>query len=294
VPDLTDQTTALVDWLTANGIPLAVFTVVLFVVYRWARPALHRVLIGLADRQSVAVGGDEARRIEVEKRVETLEDLLAKVLRGAVVLALIVVVIGLFDLWPVLTGLGLAIAAITLAGQSIVLDYLMGILILVEGQYFKGDIVRVGAFEGTVEEVGLRRTVIRDARGTLHSISNGEIRSSSNRTRSYAMASIQIDGIADADVERAITVLDAVGAAVAADPELAGALIDVPGYSSTTGLSAYGATLLMTGRVQPEHRVRVEAELRRRVAAGMAGAGIVPIRPAGRGAVGSGPAAGPA
>jgi moderate conductance mechanosensitive channel len=294
VPDLTDQTTALVDWLTATGIPLAVFTVVLFVVYRWARPALHRVLIGLADRQSVAVGGDEARRIEVEKRVETLEDLLAKVLRGAVVLALIVVVIGLFDLWPVLTGLGLAIAAITLAGQSIVLDYLMGILILVEGQYFKGDIVRVGAFEGTVEEVGLRRTVIRDARGTLHSISNGEIRSSSNRTRSYAMASIQIDGIADADVERAITVLDAVGAAVAADPELAGALIDVPGYSSTTGLSAYGATLLMTGRVQPEHRVRVEAELRRHVAAGMAGAGIVPIRPAGRGAVGSGPAAGPA
>ncbi|HEX6868388.1 MAG TPA: mechanosensitive ion channel domain-containing protein [Candidatus Limnocylindrales bacterium] len=281
MPDLTAQTSALIDWLTANGLPLAVSLFVLLLAYRWARPALHRILVELAHRQSSTMG-DEYRRIEVEKRVETLEDLLAKVLRGAVGLALGIVVLGLFDLWPVITGLGVVAAAITLAGQSIVLDYLMGILILVEGQYFKGDIVRVGGLEGTVEEVGLRRTVIRDPRGTLHSISNGEIRMSSNRTRSYAMLSIQIDGIADGDVERAIAVLDAVGAAVAADPDLADALIDTPGYTSTTSLSAYGATLLMSGRVQPEQRIRVEAELRRRVAAEMAAVGITPIRPTAR------------
>ena len=294
MPDLTTQTTAFIEWLTANGLPLAVAAIVLFLVYRWARPALHRVLVELAHRQSSTMG-DEYRRIEVEKRVETLEDLLAKVLRGGVVMAIVIVILGLFDLWPVLTGLGVFLAAITLAGQSIVLDYLMGILILIEGQYFKGDIVRVGGFEGTVEEVGLRRTVIRDPRGTLHSISNGEIRMSSNRTRSYAMASIQIDGIADGDVERAIAVLDAVGAAVAADPDLAGMMIDVPGYTSTTSLSALGATLLMSGRVQPEQRVRVEAEMRRRVAAEMAAAGIVPIRPSARAVPtsGTGPPAAP-
>ena len=291
MPDLTTQTTALVEWLTANGLPLAVALIALLLVYRWARPALHRILVEIAHRQSASMG-DEYRRIEVEKRVDTLEDLLAKVLRGAVGLAIVIVILGLFDLWPVITGLGVVAAAITLAGQSIVLDYLMGILILVEGQYFKGDIVRVGGLEGIVEEVGLRRTVVRDPRGTLHSISNGEIRMSSNRTRSYAMASIQIDGIADGDVERVIAVLDAVGVAVAADPDLADALIDTPGYASTTSLSALGATLLMTGRVQPEQRVRVEAELRRRVAAEMAAAGITPIRPTS--ATGIGPSAGPA
>lgn len=281
MPDLSTQTTAFIEWLTANGLPLAVASVALLLVYRWARPRLHDGLVELAHRQSSTMG-DEYRRIEVEKRVWTLEDLLAKILRGAVAFAIVIVILGLFDLWPLVTGLGVVLAAITLAGQSIVLDYLMGILILIEGQYFKGDIVRVGGIEGTVEEVGLRRTVIRDPRGTLHSVSNGEIRMSSNRTRSYAMASIQIEGIADGDVERVIAVLDAVGASVAADPALADAIIEAPGYTSTTSLTALGATLLMSGRVQPEQRVRVEAEMRRRVAAEMAVAGIVPIRPSAR------------
>jgi small-conductance mechanosensitive channel len=280
MPDLTEQTDALVAWLSTNGIALAIIAIVLLLVYRWTRPAIHRVLVSVMHAQAESLGEDGARRVEIDKRVTTLEDLLAKVLRGAVVLALIVAVLGIFDLWSVLTGLGLAIAAITLAGQAIVLDYLMGILILVEGQYFKGDIVRIGGIEGTVEEVGLRRTVIRDPRGTLHSVSNGEIRTSSNRTRSYAMAAVQIDGIADGDVERAIVALDTVGRSIADDSELGGFMLDVPGYTSTTSLSAAGATLLMTGRVQPEQRVRVEAEMRRRVAAELSAAGVVPIRPA--------------
>lgn len=279
MPDLTEGTDALIGWLSTNGVALAILAIVLLVLYRWTRPAIHRVLVSVMHAQAETLGEDGARRVEIDKRVTTLEDLLAKVLRGAVVLALLFVVLGIFDLWPILTGLGLALAAITLAGQAIVLDYLMGILILVEGQYFKGDIVRVGGIEGTVEEVGLRRTLIRDPRGTLHSVSNGEIRTSANRTRSYAMAAVQIDGIADGDVERAILVLDDVGRAIAADPDLGEFVLDVPRYTSTTSLSAAGATLLMTGRVQPEHRVRVEAELRRRVAAGLAAAGIDPIRP---------------
>jgi hypothetical protein len=92
---------------------------------------------------------------------------------------------------------------------------------------------------------------------------------------------VHIDGIADGDVERAIAVLDAVGQTAAQDPALADAIIDAPRYTSTTKLSAYGATLRMAGRVQPEQRVRVEAELRRRVAAELAAGGIQPIRPPG-------------
>jgi len=279
VPDLSAQSDALIGWLSTNGVALAVVAIVALLAYRWARPALHRLIVSLVHRQA-SLTDDAARLIEIDKRASTVEDVVAKVLKGLVILALGVVVIGILDLWPLLAGLGLIVAAITLAGQDVVLDYLMGILILVEGQYFKGDIVRIGGIEGTVEEVGLRRTVIRDVRGTLHSISNGEIRTSANRTRSYAIASIAIDGIADADVERTIELLDRVGATLAEDPDLADQFIDVPGYRSTTALSALGATLLMSGRVQPEHRVRIEAEMRRRVAAEMAATGIEPIRPA--------------
>ncbi len=281
MPDLTEQGNALVAWLTTHGLQLAVVAILLWLAYRWTRPTIHRVLVRVVHAEATTLGDDSVRRLEIDKRVETIEDLVSKVLRALVVFALVAVTFGIFDLWPIFAGLGLLLAAITLAGQDIVLDYLMGVLILVEGQYFKGDIIRVGAVEGTVEEVGLRRTVIRDPRGTLHSISNGLIRASANRTRSYAMAVVEIEGIADGDVERVISVLDAVGAAAVEDPALSKRLLDTPGYAATTRLSAYGATLRMTGRVQPEHRVAVEAELRRRVAAELAAAGVVPVRPAG-------------
>ena len=179
--------------------------------------------------QQDELSGDPALIEETDRRVATLEDLFAKILRFAVVVALMIVFLGVFDLWSVVAGLGLVLAALTLAGQSIILDYLMGILILTEGQYFKGDVVQLGTVEGTVEEVGLRRTVVRDARGTVHSVSNGTIRVSSNRTRTYALATVDLDGIADRDVEGVIEVLDAVGLALSEDEAFAPMLLDVPG-----------------------------------------------------------------
>ena len=266
-------------WLTENALPLLIAVVVLFLVYRWARPAIHRVLVRVMHAQQADLADDPALLAETDRRVATLEDLFAKILRFAVVVALIIVVLGVFDLWSVLAGLGLVLAALTLAGQSIILDYLMGILILTEGQYFKGDVVQLGTVEGTVEEVGLRRTVVRDARGTVHSVSNGTIRVSSNRTRTYALATVDIEGIADRDVEGVIEVLDAVGRALSEEEAFAPMLQDVPGYAGTIRLSSAGATLRLSGRVRPDARFQVEAEMRRRVAAGMAAAGIEPIRP---------------
>ena len=95
-----------------------------------------------------------------------------------------------------LAGLGLLAAALTLAGQDIVLDYLMGILILIEGHYYKGDWIAIrgplGAVEGEVEDIGLRKTTIRDNAGTVHNVSNGLIRLSSNLTRVYSVASAEV------------------------------------------------------------------------------------------------------
>ena len=270
---------SLTVWLADNALPLLIAAVVLFVVYRWARPAIHRVLVRVMHAQQAELAGDPALIEETDRRVATLEDLFAKILRFAVVVALIIVILGVFDLWSVLAGLGLVLAALTLAGQSIVLDYLMGILILTEGQYFKGDVVQLGTVEGTVEEVGLRRTVVRDAKGTVHSVSNGTIRVSSNRTRTYALATIDLDGIAGTDVEGVIEVFDAVGLALSEDEAFNGKLLDVPGYAGTIRLSSAGATLRLSGRTRPDARAEVETEMRRRVAAGLAARGIEPIRP---------------
>jgi len=268
-----------VAWLEAHGLLLLVVVAGLLVCDRVRRPRLHGLIVRLFTAQAAARPGQTETAIETEKRIETVEDLVAKLLRFGVVLALILVIFAAFDLWPLIAGLGIVAAAITLAGQSIVLDYLMGVLILVEGQYFKGDIIVVTGIEGTVEEVGLRRTVIRDNRGIVHSISNGLIRQSSNMTRTYAIAMVFIEGIPEADVDRAIEVLDQVGRDFRVDEQWKDRVFEAPRYSGTTALTATGATLRMTGKVRPDARQPAEQELRRRVAMAIAAAEIEPNRP---------------
>lgn len=268
----------MVTWLEQHGLALAIWAVVLFLVFRFAHPLIHRMLLSVVRVQDASVGGEDAQRYEVEKRVNTLENLLAKALRAGVVVAGIVVIMGVFDLWPLVAGLGIVAAALTLAGQSIVLDYLMGILILVEGQYYVGDFVSLAGVDGTVEEIGFRRTTIRDTSGTVHSISNGEIRMSSNFTRTYASAVVDIQGIRDEDVERAIDVIRDVAEALAADPDWSPRLLAPPGQPLAFAFTDIGATIRLSCRVVPDDRWRVAAELRKRIATAFSAAGIEPNR----------------
>jgi small conductance mechanosensitive channel len=203
MPDLSAEGQTAITWLQDHALGLVFWGVVLVLVYRFAKPVVHRVLLRVV--RPPTIGGDlpvEIEKIEVEKRVATLEDLFAKIIHFGVILAFIVLLLSVFDAWEVIAGLGLLAAALTLAGQSIVLDYLSGILLLVEGPYFKGDVVVLGGIEGTVEEVGIRRTIVRDVHGTVHSIANGEIRVASNETRIFGTSVVEIGGIAVASSAR--------------------------------------------------------------------------------------------
>jgi small-conductance mechanosensitive channel len=178
-PDLSGLST----WLSANWPSLVLMSVLAYLAFRGARPFIHRLLVRVVHAQAATLGDEPASDQEADRRVATIEALLNKALRLAVGAGLVTLVLGLFDLWSLLAGFGLVLAALTFAGQSIILDIIMGVLILLEGQYYKGDTVQINMIDGVVEEVGIRRTVIRDARGTLHSISNGLVRSSANFTR---------------------------------------------------------------------------------------------------------------
>jgi small conductance mechanosensitive channel len=269
---MTEALGGATQWLSENALGLLIVAALLLFLYRGLKPFVRRILTRVIKAQESLAGDDPAHQEEVARRVATIEDLITRLLKSAVTIAIVAVFLGVFNLWPALAGLGLVVAALTLAGQGIVLDYLMGILILLEGQYFQGDIVRINAVEGVVEEVGIRRTQVRDVQGTLHSISNGLIRESANRTRTYATATVDIDGVADRDVERVIELLDAVGVELAGDPAFEADLgtNGPPRYAGTIRLSAVGATLRLSGRVRPEARARVEAEMRRRVAGSLA------------------------
>jgi small conductance mechanosensitive channel len=274
-----------VTWLRDHSGWLILLLLGAWLVWRHFRPQVHRAILGAMRAQNHALDGGAVPDEEVVKRANTLDTLLSSLVRAGFVLAVVMLLASWLDLWTAIAGLGLIGAAITLAGQSIVLDYLMGVLILAEGQYYKGDTINTGTLEGVVEEVGLRRTVLRDASGTVHSISNGTIRTVSNLTRVYAAAIVDVPGVREGDIETTIRTMNRVGEELAADPAWADRIIETPAYVSTTAFTDLGATLRMSGRVKPGDRWAVPAELRRRLGPALLEAGVEPNRRA----LGAGP-----
>src|SRR5690606_21251664 len=86
------------------------------------------------------------------RRSSTIFALVGNVAKYAVnfmMILLILTEIGL-PLGPLLTGAGVVGLAIGFGAQSLVRDVITGFFIIFEDQFAVGDIVKVGAFEGTV------------------------------------------------------------------------------------------------------------------------------------------------
>jgi moderate conductance mechanosensitive channel len=275
----TPDTGQIGDFLQRHGIAVLVLLVGAVVVFRAIRPIVHRVLVRVRHTRGPAAPEGDLSADEVAKRVATIEDLVSTVLRFTVILVSVLVLLTWFELLPVIAGLGVLAAALTLAGQSIVLDYLMGILIVVEGPYYKGDWIQVRGVEGEVEEIGLRRTTLRDASGTVHSVSNGEIRIASNLTRVYARMQVDMTVAFGTDLDAATGIVNQVGQAMADDPDWRDRLLEAPTLTRVPALGDLGVTLRVAGKVRAADRWAAPSELRRRLLAAFQANGIsIPAR----------------
>jgi small conductance mechanosensitive channel len=266
---------ALEQWFAANVGLLLIIAVLLLILYAFSGRIMHAAVSRALATQKRQAEPGSPEAVELDKRAATLSSLATAVLRIVVVGVIVTLVIGFFGLWGLLAGAGLFLAALTLAGQPIVLDYLMGILIILEGQYFKGDVIASGSVVGTVEDVGLRRTTVRSVDGTVHSLSNGEIRIVSNRTRVFAAAEVTIPGIREEDLERVLDLMDAVGREVALDARFTAFIIETPSVQFIGDPDDLGMSATMRGKVLAGERWTVATEIRRRLNRAFVEAGIV-------------------
>lgn len=96
------------------------------------------------------------------------------------------------NLAPLLASAGVAGVAIGLAAQNIVKDVFNGILILVEGQFNVGNVVKVAGVQGTVESMTLRKTTLRDSDGTLYVVPNSQITTVANLSADFSVATVNV------------------------------------------------------------------------------------------------------
>ena len=130
----------------------------------------------VVEHRSAASGG-RVPPADVQGRVRTVGQLIVRI--GAAVILVIAALMVLGELGvnigPAIAGLGLVGIAVGLGAQTLVKDWLAGIFVVLENQYSYGDLVRIGGVEGTVEDFSLRRTLLRDADGSFHTVPNGQI-----------------------------------------------------------------------------------------------------------------------
>jgi moderate conductance mechanosensitive channel len=256
------------------AVPIIVVIIASVLVLRFARPLIRKILRRLFESQARFDSHNRLTSADVKKRVDTIETLGVSTIRLLVLVLLVGLVLAALNLGEVLAALGLVLAALAFAGQDFVRDYLAGFFILVENQFYVGDVVRIAGVNGTVEDFTLRRTTLRDVNGTLHIVSNGEIRVASNETRGFAGIDLDVPIGYGADVERAMTLIDKAGTALAADPAWASRILEAPIAVRVGAFGDIGMSITVRGKVRAGEQWAVTGELRRRIVAAFGTAGI--------------------
>jgi len=179
------------------------------------------------------------------------------------------------DLAPLIAGAGIGGFALGFGAQSVVKDFLSGLFMLIEDQYGVGDVIDAGAATGTVENVSLRSTTIRDVKGTVWHIPNGEISRVGNYSQLWSRAVIDVEVSYDTDIRIAQGVIQRVGDEFWNDPEWGGdELMERPEVWGVQELGASSVAIRLAVKTEPSQQWSVERELRLRLKEALDAAGI--------------------
>jgi small conductance mechanosensitive channel len=241
---------------------VAVIIVVLLLAY-----ALFRAIFPRVARTAMMRGAHPPDE-EMAKRADTIIGVVDRTAGiGVMLIGAITIMqeVGV-DITAIVTGLGITGLALALGAQALVRDGINGIFLLAEDQYRRGDVIKIADVTGTVEDISLRRTIIRDEDGVVHSVPNGSIGVVSNYTRDYAQVNVPVRVSYGEDLERVRIVAEAVGKELASDAQLGGLITEAPTLKAVESVGEQGVEVTVTARTRPAARWEVAAELRRRLA----------------------------
>jgi len=169
------------------------------------------------------------------------------------------------DVLPAATLAGLASLALGFGAQNLVRDVITGLYIILEDQFVVGDTIQVGDTIGRVEHLTLRRTVVRDARGALVTLSNGDIRTVANLSRDWSQAFVDVALSPQLSQEKALQALEAAAAELRGDASWSQAIVDGPRILGLQNFDQNSSTVRLQVRTAPSRQDDVARELRRRI-----------------------------
>jgi small conductance mechanosensitive channel len=173
-----------------------------------------------------------------------------------------------------LTSAGLIGVALAFGAQNLLRDLIAGTFMIFEDQLGVGDVVDVGAASGTVEEVTLRTTRLRDVEGVVWHVPNGEIHRVGNKSQQWSRAVVDIPILPGADIDRAQVVIQETADALAQDERWKERILARPEVWGVESITLDAVTLRLVVKTAPAEQWRVARELRARIKVALGAAGI--------------------
>jgi small conductance mechanosensitive channel len=256
VPDLIRT------WFNDHGITVIVIIVVgivLWIAARQTLPPFIRRIMGRPKRGESLEG--------MKRRADTLQRVFMGLARVIIILMVIFMILSELNvsIGPILAGFGIAGIAIGFGAQYLIRDLIAGIFILMENQYRVGDVAKVADVTGLVEEVNLRKTVLRDLDGILHHVPNGEIRVASNYSRHFSRVNLDVPVSYGTDLDYAIEVINRVCNEMAEEEQWGQLFRTVPQVLRVNKLGDSGIDLKIVGEVKPLEQWSIMGQLRLRI-----------------------------
>ena len=277
------------NWLFHDGLRVLV-TLVLAALLRWLLHRLiNRVVATMTSKATARLAeATRAGRVLADatglanerhtQRMETMGSLLRSIVTFVVytIAALTIMSLVGIPLGPLLASAGVGGVALGFGAQSLVKDFLSGIFMIIEDQYGVGDYIDTGLAVGTVEEVSLRVTRLRDANGMTWYVRNGEVLRIGNKSQGWALAIVDVPVSYEESAEKVIGIIRTVSNALAVDPQWAPWLEATPEVQGVESIIGGTMTIRVHAKAAPDHNVAVARELRERIKIACDEAGILP------------------
>jgi len=209
-------------------------------------------------------------------RARTVGATLQKVVSVVLLVVVLVIVLDLLGIsvGPLVASAGIVGIAIGFGAQSLIKDFLTGIFMILEDQYGVGDVIDTGQAAGTVEDVGLRVTRLRDDDGVLWYVPNGSITRVGNKSQGWAAARIEVPVAYTEDLEAVQELLRSTADALAQDSDWREDILDEPAGATLEAMTPDAALMRVQLRTQPLRQANVARELRLRVKRALDDAGV--------------------
>ena len=242
-----------------EGVPKIVFALILAFIFQSIVTFFIKRLNHSADR----LVGNAQRSAQLRTMASILRAT-SYGITGFYLLTQILAALGV-SLGPFIASAGVIGLGISFGAQSIFKDMLTGIFILIENQYSVGDTIKIAGLTGTVENLSLRVTRLRDGDGTVYIVPNSQITTVSNLSRDFAVGTLNISVDAREDPDRVMAVLKALAVQVRKDEAFKDIVISDPNILGVDKISGYEVVYPINVRVMVNQRDGVMRELRRRV-----------------------------